>query len=1091
MQSRVLSDAARGGVRRARTTCFAALACGAAIALVSPATAAANPSADIDQCANGPIGAPVTCTTAGPGGAWGNGNVNSTKGHYLEGDSMPYRIVFGDLATGAPVHTISITWDTSKGGAHAFDYLTTYTASEAPANACAGVTGCSGFPVDTEPVPVDPLVAAGPDGVAGNGDDVTPLAGNFTLYGGNITAVSAYSHSGTFAGDSSASITISFTTTVANPVLAWGGHISRRLDWGQGAVNISGSSYHTGVGDLDGSGGSQDLQLASDAVIFPAHITITKVTSPASNAQDFAFTATGTGMSDFSLDTDSGDATLPDSKSFDVTVFDDKVITEAPVTGWSLTALSCTEDGKQDSTTSLLTGAATLKVSEAETISCTFTNSAVAPKLIVNKVVVNDNGGVATPASFTMNVTGNGPSPASFAGQNTPGRTVDIGPGSYSVGESGPSGYGASFSADCSGTIAFGETKTCTVTNDDQAGTLIVEKVVTNDNGGTATPGDFTMSVTGTGVSDPSFPGQNTPGKTVTLHAGSYSVGESGPSGYGASFSADCSGTIANGETRTCTIVNDDQAATLIVEKVVTNDDGGTATPGDFTMTVTGADPSPASFAGQNTPGRSVTLDAGSYSVGESGPSGYTQTSNDPDCAGTIANGQTRTCTIVNDDDAPHLIVNKVVVTDNGGTATPASFTMSVTGASPSPASFPGQNTPGRSVTLNAGSYSVGESGPTGYAADFSTDCTGTIALGQTKTCTVTNDDIAPTLTVNKVIVGEPNDPGLFNLRIDGATAGTGANAGDGGTTGAVPVSAGGHTVGESAGNATTLSDYIGAISGDCAANGSVTLALGEAKTCTITNTRKAHVTVVKTDNGGAPNLQHQFTLTGGPGNVSLSKTTLVDDTPPGSGTLDFGLLAPGSYTLCEINVPAGVTSSLQSLPGATVNTTTGDVCAPITLTAGQELLLNVDNRRPLGGQRTIGYWKNWNTCSKTAAQKIANAAKTGNLLVDQLLPQTLGNVSVTTCRKAVEILSEASMKYAEHGLAAQLLAAKLNKAAAGGIVCPAAATAIGQGDALLIQIGWNGGVGTKIVASDHALRSQFTTTAAALDQFNNGLLCP
>ena len=40
-------------------------------------------------------------------------------------------------------------------------------------------------------------------------------------------------------------------------------------------------------------------------------------------------------------------------------------------------------------------------------------------------------------------------------------------PGAYSVSETGPSGYAASYSADCTGTIAIGETKTCTVTNDD------------------------------------------------------------------------------------------------------------------------------------------------------------------------------------------------------------------------------------------------------------------------------------------------------------------------------------------------------------------------------------------------------------------------------------------------------------------------------------------------------------------------------------------------------------------------------------------------------------------------------------------------
>jgi hypothetical protein len=103
--------------------------------------------------------------------------------------------------------------------------------------------------------------------------------------------------------------------------------------------------------------------------------------------------------------------------------------------------------------------------------------------------------------------------------------------------------------------------------------------------------------------------------------------------------------------------------------------------------------------------------------------------------------GETKTCTVTNNDVAPKLIVIKHVINDNGGTAIAANFTMSVTATSPSPASFPGAEAPGTQVTLKQGGYSVGESGPSGYAASYSTDCTGSITVGETKTCTVTNDD--------------------------------------------------------------------------------------------------------------------------------------------------------------------------------------------------------------------------------------------------------------------------------------------------------------------------------------------------------------
>ena len=100
--------------------------------------------------------------------------------------------------------------------------------------------------------------------------------------------------------------------------------------------------------------------------------------------------------------------------------------------------------------------------------------------LIVIKQVLNDNGGSARPSDFTITVDGVNPLPASFPGSEClrspsacppPGTRVILGPGSYSVSESGgPAGYSGTFSADCAGTIAAGETKTCTITNDDQAG---------------------------------------------------------------------------------------------------------------------------------------------------------------------------------------------------------------------------------------------------------------------------------------------------------------------------------------------------------------------------------------------------------------------------------------------------------------------------------------------------------------------------------------------------------------------------------------------------------------------------------------------
>jgi hypothetical protein len=181
--------------------------------------------------------------------------------------------------------------------------------------------------------------------------------------------------------------------------------------------------------------------------------------------------------------------------------------------------------------------------------------------LIVITNVINDNGGTLGPSDFAERVLGNNPNPASFTGQGPPGRTVTLDPGGYSVGIT-PTGYVISqLSPDCGGTIAAGETKTCTITADDQPtrGTLIVITNVINDNGGTLGAADFTLEVGGTNPSPATSTGIGPPGRIVTLGPGAYTVDVfRNPNGYSITHSAGCLGTIAAGDTKTCTITADD-----------------------------------------------------------------------------------------------------------------------------------------------------------------------------------------------------------------------------------------------------------------------------------------------------------------------------------------------------------------------------------------------------------------------------------------------------------------------------------------------------------------------------------------------------
>jgi hypothetical protein len=91
-----------------------------------------------------------------------------------------------------------------------------------------------------------------------------------------------------------------------------------------------------------------------------------------------------------------------------------------------------------------------------------------------------------------------------------------------------------------------------------QQGHLIVVKHVIDDDGGTASASDFTMTIGGVvATGGNSFPGSES-GTDKVVSTGGYSVSEAGPAGYLSSFSSGCSGTISAGQTVTCTVTNND-----------------------------------------------------------------------------------------------------------------------------------------------------------------------------------------------------------------------------------------------------------------------------------------------------------------------------------------------------------------------------------------------------------------------------------------------------------------------------------------------------------------------------------------------------
>jgi hypothetical protein len=97
-----------------------------------------------------------------------------------------------------------------------------------------------------------------------------------------------------------------------------------------------------------------------------------------------------------------------------------------------------------------------------------------APLLTVIKRVVNNDKGIEAADDFTVHVlAGAADVMGSPAPGSATGRTYTLTPGSYTVGEDASEVYAASFAGDCSATgvvvLAEGQSKTCTITNDDKA----------------------------------------------------------------------------------------------------------------------------------------------------------------------------------------------------------------------------------------------------------------------------------------------------------------------------------------------------------------------------------------------------------------------------------------------------------------------------------------------------------------------------------------------------------------------------------------------------------------------------------------------
>jgi hypothetical protein len=388
-------------------------------------------------------------------------------------------------------------------------------------------------------------------------------------------------------------------------------------------------------------------------------------------------------------------------------------------------------------------------------------------------------------------------------------------------------------------------------------------------------------------------------------------------------------------------------------------------------------------------------------------------------------------------------------------------------------------------------------------------------------------------LTVNKV-VDPATDTGKFKLLIDGVAKAT--DVGNGGSTGAQQVTLGDHTVSETAGTGTTLSNYVSKINcggGDVSGTSTtVKFVAGDSdKTCTITNTRKAKAKVVKTVSGQPPSGAQAFTFQLRQGATTTDNGTTLDTqiaNASNGGVINFASnLVPGdTYQLCEIVMPGWSTSLGTFVPDSFLppdgvatnpNVDNSILCVNFKPTPGQTSTFTVNNTPPPGGRAlTIGFWKNWASCANSGGsqkpvldQTLAKAEATevgapGVVISAQsgtyptfaptiylvLHGSTSTPNKAPDCQSAVRLLNKSTVggkgtKMASDpafNLAAQLMAAELNYAAGAGRT-PTATTAINQAVVLLGKYKFDGNTHTTISAADATTMNNLART---LDDYNN-----
>ncbi len=836
---------------------------------------------DFSQCANDDSPTPAgQCH-------WIGSALQGSNSNYVEGMSVPQRIIFtGITATSGNIHTLTFAHQATKGGSHAYDFLTAYNQGNNPAltlnqcnnlgalsSACDTLHGSSNTALVD--VPDDPFVSK--DGStqtrinayeAAFGDRQIKIYTNSPISAASFSSIAHTVADGADTGDSFIAYTLTWTSSSPDILIEMAGHVAvggngTGYTWGSGlgAASVSGGPYHIKLDQLDGSAiGSQDNQIQTGAILLPGTIIVTKNTVGGNGTFNYSTTGGSILPASFSITTvsDTGSQTFNNINPGVYTITE----SDPGSNQFNLTGLTC-NDPTGNSAVNLGLREATINLATGELVTCTFTNTRSQGTIELKKAWSG------TAGQTTLNIgtsAGGGQIASQLTGAGgaapltTGTKTVDT--GTYYVSETGglidytsalactDNGQTVTPGAGNSLSVVTGHTVICTFTNTRKTGTVIVKKVMVG--------GTDTFSYTG----NPSGSISTNNGTIQqTVDTGQYTSTEGAKSGWNLT-----------------SIVCDDNNST-----------GNTST-------------------------RTATFN--------------------------VEANETVTCTFTNTK-IPTLTVNKTLIpsSDSG------LFNLQIDGATAGTGANVGDLGTTGAVEVTIGSHTVGETAGTltslsDYTSVISGDCgrDGSVALaaGENKTCTITNTR-KPKLTVIKV-TDPANDTGKFNLFVNSTQYAT--DVSNGGTTGAQYANIGANTFAENGGTGTNLSDYTSVVSGTgcsgSATAGTITLAAGDNKTCTITNTRKGSITIKKVTVGG----DDSFTFTGDvAGSLSNNQTATSQVVAGTYHSTETGL---AGWDLTEILCGDSDSSGVIGTGIATFNVASGEnVTCTFTNTKRGHIIVN------------------------------------------------------------------------------------------------------------------------------------------------------